>query len=77
MQDLDCECKPADGEGHFLCDCWANQDPELALYLDCLDALRKGQTKSGVYTIKPNHLDSFQVRHAHTKLYFHYHEIQS
>ena len=62
MRQLGCQCEPADEEGHFLCDCWATQDQEPAHYLDCLDALRKGETESAVYTIKPNNLGSFKVR---------------
>ena len=62
MHQLDCQCEPADEEGHFACDCWATQDPEPAQYLDCLDAQRKGQNESGVYTIQPNDLEPFEVR---------------
>ena len=62
MHKLDCQCKPANEEGHFACDCWATQDPKPAEYLDCLDAQKKGQNESGVYTIQPNELESFEVR---------------
>ena len=67
MPQLDCQCQPADGEGHFLCDCWANRDPHPAHYLDCLAALREGQTESGIYNIKPNSLDSFEVKHTNNQ----------
>ena len=61
MHELGCQCEPAQGKGHFACDCWATQDPKPAQYLDCLDAQRKGQNESGVYTIKPNDLEPFEV----------------
>ena len=61
MHQLDCQCEPAHEESHFACDCWATQDLKPAKYLDCLDAQRKGQNESGVYTIKPNDLEPFEV----------------
>ena len=32
-------------------------------YLDCLDALIKGQIKNGVYSIKSDNMSSFKVQH--------------
>ena len=62
MHQLNCQCKPVDERGHFACDCWATEDPEPEQYLDCLDAQRKGQNESGVYTIQPNDLEQFEVK---------------
>ena len=62
MHQLNCQCEPADEQGHFACDCWASEDPKPAQYLDCLDAQRKGENESGVYTIQPNDLEPFDVR---------------
>ena len=65
MQQLGCQCEPAEEDEHFVCDCWATQysEPSRAhTYLDCMDALNSGQTKSGLYLIKPNSLKPFQVK---------------
>ena len=62
--DLTCtECYPQGEKGHYNCSCWANPPRELEgpVYRTCQDALRRGENKSGVYTLKPNHLDPFQV----------------
>ena len=65
-EDLICTACYPDGENeHYNCSCWTSQQQELlhvkGVYLNCKDALDKGVTKSGVYTLKPDHLLAFQV----------------
>ena len=63
-EDLICTaCYPDGEDGHYNCSCWASQQLELleGVYLTCQDALDRGETESGVYTLKPDHLPSFQV----------------
>ena len=63
-RDLSCECsEPIQGEDRVNCSCFISQqeEEEEPVYLDCLDALQKGETESKVYTIKPNYLDAFKV----------------
>ena len=67
-QDLICTaCYPDGDNGHYNCSCWASQQPESVevVYLTCQDALDKGETESGVYTLKPDDLPAFQVIHFH------------
>ena len=47
----------------YNCTCFVNDPPTTpeVPYLDCLDALRKGQNKNGVYSIKPDKMSSFKV----------------
>ena len=48
--------------GKFNCSCFAHNLPTPGgPYLDCLDALRKGQNESGVYSLKPDNLSPFKV----------------
>ena len=64
-EDLICTACYPDGEnGLYSCSCWVSQEPEVVeeRYLTCQDALDKGQHKSGVYTLKPDHLPAFQVK---------------
>ena len=63
-EDLMCSaCYPDGDDGHYNCSCWKSQlsEPLEEVYLTCQDALDKGQTDSGVYTLKPDHLPAFQV----------------
>ena len=51
-------------KGKYNCTCFANDPPTPEVhYLDCLDALRKGQNKSGVYSLKPDNMSPFKVSH--------------
>ena len=64
-EDLICsECYPEGEDGHYSCSCWINPPKELEVqvYLTCQDAFMRGNTENGVYTLKPDHLPSFQVR---------------
>ena len=47
----------------YNCTCFVDDPPATpeVHYLDCLDALRKGQNKNGVYSIKPDNMSSFKV----------------
>ena len=63
-EDLICTgCYPDEENGHYNCSCWTSQEQKLlaGVYLNCQDAVHKGVTKSGVYTLKPDHLPAFQV----------------
>ena len=72
-------CKAKDDEGQnvsyscielrrnekYNCTCFIDDQsttPEVH-YLDCLDALRKGQKKSGVYSLKPDNSSPFKVQY--------------
>ena len=49
-QDLSCTCMELKEKGKYNCTCFTN-DPSPTTeihYLDCLDALRKGQNRTGV-----------------------------
>ena len=62
-QDLSCTCRKLNETEKYNCTCFVDDQlttPEVH-YLDCLDALRKGQNKSGVYLLKPNILEPFKV----------------
>ena len=62
--DLTCtDCYPDGVDGRYNCSCWANPPIERdgPIYRTCQDAYRRGETKSGVYTLKPNNLESFEV----------------
>ena len=50
-------------KGKYNCTCFANDPPPTTEehYLDCLDALRKRQNQSGVYSIKPDNMSPFKV----------------
>ena len=53
-------------KGKYNCTCFANDPPTPEVhYLDCLDALRKGQNKSGVYSLKPDNISPFKVSHVY------------
>ena len=62
-QDLSCTCRKLNETGKYNCTCFVDDPPTTpeVHYLDCLDALRKGQNKSGVYLLKPNILEPFKV----------------
>ena len=61
-QDLSCTCMELKEKGKYNCTCFANdQQTHEVHYLDCLDALSKGQNKNGVYTLKPDNLSPFKV----------------
>ena len=62
-QDLSCTCMELKDKGKYNCTCFTNDPPPTTevYYLDCLDALRKGQNRSGVYTLKPNNASPFNV----------------
>ena len=63
-EDLMCiGCYPDGDNGHYNCSCWTSRQPEPLerVYLSCQDALDKGETESGIYMLKPNHLLAFQV----------------
>ena len=63
-EDLICTaCYPDGDNGHYNCSCWVSSQPEPLeeVYLTCQDALDKGETESGVYKLKPDHLPAFQV----------------
>ena len=70
-QDLSCTCMELKEEGKYNCTCFANDPPTTEVhYLNCLDALRKGQNSSGVYTIKPDNMSPFKVLHSDFSMYF-------
>ena len=62
-QYLSCTCMELKKKGKYNCTCFTDNKPSTAEehYLDCLDALRKGQNKSGVYSIKPDNISPFKV----------------
>ena len=61
-QDLSCTCIKLNETGKYNCTCFADDPPTTEEnYLDCLDALRKGQNESGVYSLKPDNLSPFEV----------------
>ena len=47
----------------YNCTCFAPPTTPEVHYLDCLDALTKGQNKNGIYSIKPDNMSSFKVQH--------------
>ena len=49
-------------KGKFNCTCFADDQEEMdEHYLDCNDALKKGQLNSGVYLLKPDNMAPFKV----------------
>ena len=62
-QDLTHICRKLNDITKYNCTCFADDPPTTpeVHYLDCLDALRKGQNKSGVYSLKPDNMSSFKV----------------
>ena len=61
-QDLSCTCMKLQQKGKFNCTCFADDQVEMdEHYLDCHDALRKGQLQSGVYLLKPDNMAPFEV----------------
>ena len=64
-QDLSCTCRKLNETGKHNCTCFVDDPPTTTEvhYLDCLDALRKGQNKSGVYSLKPDNMSPFKVQH--------------
>ena len=49
-------------KGKFNCTCFADDQVEIEEhYLDCHDALKKGQLQSGVYLLKPDNMAPFEV----------------
>ena len=65
-EDLTCDCHYFEGSAYYNCTCYANpQEEREEQYLSCKDAFAKGQTEDGIYTIKPDHLDPFQVHLIH------------
>ena len=61
-QDLSCTCIELKEKENYNCSCFADDTPD-GQYLDCLDALMKGNNKSGVYSLKPDNMASFKVQH--------------
>ena len=61
-QDLSCDCMKLQQKGKFNCTCFADDQVEMdEHYLDCHDALKKGQLQSGVYLLKPDNMAPFEV----------------
>ena len=64
-QDLSCNCIKLKEKGNYNCTCFGVDLPtstdQKQHYLDCLDALRKGRKKNGVYSLKPDNLSPFKV----------------
>ena len=62
-QYLSCTCRKLNETGKYNCTCFVNDPPTTTevRYLDCLDALRKGQNTSGVYLLKSILLEPFKV----------------
>ena len=63
-QDLSCTCIELKEKGKYNCTCFVNDPPTTpeVHYLDCLDALRKGQSESGIYFLKPDNMSPFKVQ---------------
>ena len=57
-QDLSCTCIELNEKENYNCTCFADVH-----YLDCYDALMKGNNKSGVYSLKPDNMVPFKVQH--------------
>ena len=71
-----CKAKDEEGQNHsyscielrrnekYNCTCILVDPPTTpeVHYLDCLDALRKGQKKSDVYSLKPDNMAPFKVQ---------------
>ena len=50
-------------KGKFNCTCFVDDQVEMdEHYLNCHDALKKGQLQSGVYLLKPDNIAPFEVR---------------
>ena len=64
-QDLSCNCRKLTETGKYNCTCFVNDPPTTTEvhYLDCLDALEKGQNKSGLYSLKPDNMSPFKIQH--------------
>ena len=62
-QDLSCNCMKLQEKGKFNCTCFADDQGEDVEehYLNCHDALKKGELDSGVYLLKPDNLEPFEV----------------
>ena len=61
-QDLSCTCMKLQQKGKFNCTCFADDQVEMdEHYLNCHDALKKGQLQSGVYLLKPDNMAPFEV----------------
>ena len=61
-QDLSCNCMKLQQKGKFNCTCFADEQVEMdEHYLDCNDALKKGQLQNGVYLLKPDNMAPFEV----------------
>ena len=63
-QDLSCTCIELKEKGKYNCTCFVNDPPTTpeVHYLDCLDALRKGNNESGIYSLKPDNMSPFKVQ---------------
>ena len=65
-EDLTCwNCFPGGENGQYNCSCWIDPPEELedgTVYLTCQDAYTQGETESGTYTLKPDHLSAFKVK---------------
>ena len=49
-------------KGKFNCTCFADHQVEMdEPYLNCHDALKKGELRSGVYLLKPDDMALFEV----------------
>ena len=61
-QDLSCICRKLNETTKYNCTCFADDPPTTEdNYLDCLDALRKGENENGVYSLKPDNMLPFKV----------------
>ena len=61
-QDLSCNCMQLQQNDKFNCTCFADDQVEVEEhYLDCQDALNNGELDSGVYLLKPDNLEPFEV----------------
>ena len=68
-QDLSCTCMKLQQKGKFNCTCFADDQVEMdEHYLDCHDALKKGQLQSGVYLLKPDNMAPFEVHNNVVKM---------
>ena len=74
-QDLSCTCleQEDNNTSSYNCTCFPYATPPLEEhYLDCFDAMIKGQTESGIYLLKPDKLSPFKVQYvAILTIYYH------
>ena len=61
-QDLSHTCRKLNDIIKYNCTCFVDYTPDVH-YLDCYDALIKGQNESGIYSLKPDNMSPFKVQH--------------